>query len=60
MLGGLVGNLGEQYIDSFDASVVELKARIKALQLIKDNDLLAIRDECIAALKKTRDIYNQK
>lgn len=60
ILSGLVSNLGEQYINSHDASLIELEARIKALQLIKDKNLLAIRDECIAVLKETLNRRSQK
>ena len=44
--------LGDEYVDRFEARKSEIKLRIKALESIKDKDLIEIRDECIENLKK--------
>ncbi|NIO48848.1 MAG: hypothetical protein GTN73_05345 [Candidatus Aminicenantes bacterium] len=44
--------VGDEYVDRFEAQKSEIKLRIKALESIKDKDLIEIRDECIKVLKE--------
>ena len=44
---------GDEYVDNFEAQKSEIKLRIKALESIKDKDLIEIRDECIKDLKES-------
>lgn len=52
ILGSLVGNFGDEYIDKMRARELEVSDRIKALQSVQDEELLMLREECIKALKK--------
>jgi hypothetical protein len=51
-LGGLVGNLGPDYVDEAELEKKEIEVRIKSLKQIQDKDLTAIRDECLKELDK--------
>jgi hypothetical protein len=50
-LDALVGNLGPQYIDRYEAQKLEAKLRIEALSKICDPKLNKLRDECIKSLE---------
>ncbi len=50
--GGILCNLGEDYVDSIAAQIVELKARIKSLQRVPDADLQPMRERCIGILNE--------
>jgi len=45
--------LGDKYVDRFEARKSEIKLRIKALESIKEEGLIEIRDECIKDLKES-------
>jgi hypothetical protein len=49
-LGGLVGNLGPDYVDELALRKKETEKRIRSLNLVTDKDLIATRDECLAEL----------
>lgn len=50
-LDALLGNLGEEYVDRFEAQCLALRRRVRALQTVTDTSLAHVRDEAIAALK---------
>jgi hypothetical protein len=50
-LDGLVGNLGDAYVDRFDAQRLEIKKRIRALESVSDPALKELADQCIKELK---------
>jgi hypothetical protein len=50
-LGGLLGNLGEEFVDNIEAQNSEIKLRIRALKSVKIKMLSSVRDECIAELQ---------
>jgi hypothetical protein len=50
-LGGLVANLGDDFVDQESKSAQEVKARIASLKRVRKASLRGIRDECIAALE---------
>lgn len=49
-IGGLVGNLGDAYVDRFDAQEYETSMRANALRSVDDPALRELRDTCIAEL----------
>ena len=49
-LGGLVANLGDDFVDQESKSAREVNARIACLKSVRKTSLRGIRDECIAAL----------
>lgn len=51
-LDGLVGNLGQDYVDELELEKIEIEKRIKSLKLITDKDLIIIRDECLTELNR--------
>jgi len=51
LLGGLVGNFGQEYVDREEADAYEARARIKALLTVKDSSLKSIRDGCVRLLR---------
>jgi hypothetical protein len=51
-LDGLVGNLGQDYVDEFERQTKEKEKRIKSLNKVSDKDLNAIRDECLKELDR--------
>ena len=51
-LDGLVGNLGQDYVDEFDRQKKEKEKRIKSLKNISDKDLNTVRDECLTELDR--------
>ena len=50
-LGGLLCNLGDQFVDRTQESNAEFRLRIAALQKVKVDTLTPIRDLCISRLK---------
>lgn len=50
-LDGLVGNLGDPYVDRFDAQRLEIQKRIGALKSVSDPALKELADRCIQELK---------
>ena len=51
-LGGLVGNLGDEFVDQESKSARERKLRISSLKRVQKASLRSLRDECIVALKR--------
>lgn len=52
LLDSLVGNFGQEYVDRTEAQAYEADQRIAALRHVKDSRVKAVRDRCIALLKK--------
>jgi hypothetical protein len=50
-LSGILGNLGEKFVDEEDLSKKEIIKRIQSLEKVKSKSLIGIRDECIIELK---------
>ena len=50
-LGGILGNLGEKFVDDTDAQNSEIRRRIRSLETIKATVLSRIRDACITELQ---------
>lgn len=53
-LGWPVGYMGGIFVDRFKAQDLERKLRIKALESVKDKELMEIRDKCIEILQKRK------
>lgn len=51
-LDALVSNFGPQYVDRYDAELLEAKLRIESLQKVHDKELIKLQNECINQLKK--------
>jgi len=51
-LDGLVGNLGQDYVDEFERQTKEKEKRIKSLNKVSDKDLTIVRDECLKELDR--------
>jgi len=51
-LDGLVGNLGQDYVDEFEQQTKEKEKRIKSLNKVSDKDLIIVRDECVKELDR--------
>jgi len=51
-LDGLVGNLGQDYVDEFERQTKEKEKRIKSLHKVSDKDLIKTRDDCLTELDK--------
>ncbi|MFN8335919.1 MAG: hypothetical protein U0U09_12400 [Cyclobacteriaceae bacterium] len=51
-LDGLVGNLGQDYVDRPELQKKEKENRIRSLKKISDRDLVAVRDECLTQLNR--------
>ncbi len=51
-LDGLLGNLGEEYVDRLKAQCLENRLRQKALQSVTDPSLRPKRDECVNELDR--------
>lgn len=49
-LPGLLGNLGDVFVDRFDAQAVELEKRKRSLASISDKELTTLRDACLRVL----------
>lgn len=50
-LPGLLGNLGEEYVDNFEAQAAELRRRSEALRSVGSLNLVPLRDACIKVLE---------
>ena len=50
-LDGLLGNLGEEYVDREEAQELEVTLRVEALRGVTKKSLGSIRNECIANLE---------
>jgi hypothetical protein len=46
-LNGVVGKLGEIYVDNSKAQLLDISKRIEALQQVSDPQLVTIRDNCV-------------
>jgi hypothetical protein len=57
LLGGLLGNHGDAYVDRFRAREYETERRIKALMTVTDPRLKKLRDKCVAELKGQVEIF---
>jgi len=51
-LDGLVGNLGQDYVDEFERQTKEKEKRMKSINKISDKDLIIVRDECLKELDR--------
>lgn len=51
-LGGLVGNLGEDYVDEPELQRKEKEKRIQSLKNIMDKNLIDVRDECLMEIER--------
>ena len=51
-LDGLVGNFGPEYVDRTEAAALESQLRIAALQSVRGARLRAVRDQCVAELRR--------
>jgi hypothetical protein len=51
-LDGLVGHLGQDYVDGFERQTKEKEKRIKSLNKVSDKDLIIVRDECLKELDR--------
>ena len=58
-LDSLLGNFGEAYVDRFPAQEYETEKRIAALMTVNDPALTAVRDECVAELRKQLGLLKQ-
>ena len=50
-LDSLLGNLGPQFVDRFQAGEYETEERTKALQSVQAPELRRVRDECVLVLQ---------
>ena len=51
-LDGLLGNLGDDFVDRFPEQVVELQKRRDALRSVEITRLRALRDKCVHILER--------
>lgn len=51
LLDGLLGNLGDEYVDLVDGHSLERELRVTALRTVDIDSLITLRDSCIAELK---------
>ena len=51
-MDGLLGNYGSAYVDRLEASILESKMRLDAIQGIQENSLIDIRDRCSKNLEE--------
>jgi hypothetical protein len=56
-LDGLLGNIGEEYVDRPKAQCLENRLRLKALQSVTDLTLRRKRDECVNELDRQWQTY---
>lgn len=59
VLGGLVGNLGEEFVDDMAAQCDEFRLRLKAIERIKNRRLAHWRATCSGELRRQLNAYCQ-
>jgi len=59
-LGGMVGNLGEDFVDQPAKQQAEKEKRVSALHKVADASLVGLRDECVSELKKQISAFREQ